>query len=129
MLKVKIEQGITLGICQSPFKGFLQFILESHFDAQSTTKQFRYFMIVPINNIIIWPVFKETLGGVAMIVDHHDNRIQTVAEKAGDLHAGHLEGAIPDDDDSTLVRLPKQDTDRRRHGIPHRCVIHRSVVT
>ena len=91
--------------------------------AQTGTQNFGNSMIGPVVDVVERPLEQEPLGRVAVIVQDHDNRVQTVPGDGGEFQPGHLERTVTDDDQDPGRWVRHAGTDRGGHAKAHGRVI------
>src|SRR2546428_403472 len=121
-VEVHVEQAETFLVAFGDKKRLIELLLGFHHKTPAGAQHFGDATVIPCEQIVVWAVLDVALRAVAAIVQHDDNRVQSVAHGGGEFHAGHLERAVADQHQRTRFWLGHLDADAGGHSESHRRV-------
>ena len=100
-----VDERETFGFLFSFAQSVVQFLFRFYCKSTSGTQNIGQQMIIPGDQIIVRTVLNVAFGAVAGIIKQHDNGVQMITNGCAQFHAGHLKGAVADQNQRTTVGM------------------------
>src|SRR5512145_2222746 len=125
-MEADFDEAKLFGVVLGGHEGFVELLFSLNEERAASAENFGKLVVLPREEIVKGAVVDVAFGAVTGIVEHDDDRIEFVADGSREFHAGHLKGAVTDQDERAQFGIGELGADAGGDGKAHRSVICRS---
>ena len=120
-MNVQNAEGVLIG--KRSLEGLLQLAFGVNLKPQPCAEQFWHLVVLPVVNVVKRAFLNESLCGIALVIQHHDNRIEFLPNRRGQFHAGHLKSPVTDQDQWSELSIGDLHANTGGNREAHGCVV------